>query len=33
MTVIEIKLHCNGWKVLEAPGVKPVFLEKDHAIN
>jgi len=33
MTVIEIKPHCWGWKVFEAPGVEPVFPEKDHAIN
>jgi hypothetical protein len=23
----------NGWKVFEAPGVEPVFLTKDQAIN
>ena len=33
MTVIEIKPHRNGWKVFEAPGVEPVFLEKRQAIN
>ena len=33
MTVIEIKPHRNGWKVFEAPGVEPVFPEKDQAIN
>jgi hypothetical protein len=33
MTVIEIKPHRNGWKVFEASGVEPVFLEKDQAIN
>jgi hypothetical protein len=33
MTVIEIKPHRNGWKVFEAPGVEPVFLAKDQAIN
>jgi hypothetical protein len=33
MTVIEIKPHRNGWKVFEAPGVGPVFLERDQAIN
>jgi hypothetical protein len=33
MTVIEVKPHCNGWKVFEAPGVEPVFPEKDQAIN
>jgi hypothetical protein len=33
MTLIEIKPHRNGWKVFEAPGVEPVFLEKDQAVN
>jgi len=33
MRVIEVKPHGNGWKVLEAPGVEPVFLKKDQAIN
>ncbi len=33
MTLIEIKPHRWGWKVLEAPGVEPVFPEKDHAID
>lgn len=33
MTVIEIKPHRWGWKVFEAPGVEPVFPEKDQAIN
>jgi hypothetical protein len=33
MTVIEIKPHRWGWKVFEAPGVEPVFLAKDQAIN
>ncbi len=28
MTLIEIKPHRWGWKVLEAPGVEPVFLGK-----
>ena len=28
MTVIEIKPHSWGWKVLEAPGVEPVFHAK-----
>ena len=32
-TVLEIKLHRWGWKVFEAPGVEPVFLQKDQAIN
>jgi len=33
MTVIEIRPHRLGWKVFEAPGVEPVFPEKDRAIN
>jgi hypothetical protein len=28
MTVIEIRPHPWGWKVFEAPGVEPVFLER-----
>jgi hypothetical protein len=33
MTLIEIRPHRWGWKVSEAPGVEPVFLEKNQAIN
>ncbi len=33
MTLIEIRPHRWGWRVFEAPGVEPVFLEKDQAIN
>jgi hypothetical protein len=33
MTVIEIRRHRWGWTVFEAPGVEPVFLEKDQAIR
>ena len=33
MTVIEIRPHRWGWKVFEAPGVEPVFPQKDHAID
>src|SRR5207249_1976537 len=33
MTLIEIRPHRRGWKVFEAPGVEPVFLEKAQAIN
>jgi hypothetical protein len=33
MTVIEVKPHCNGWKVFEAPGVEPVFPGKAQAMN
>ena len=32
-TIIEIRPYRNGWKVFEAPGVEPVFLEKDQAIR
>jgi hypothetical protein len=32
-TIIEIRPHRNGWKVFEAPGVEPVFPQKDQAIN
>jgi len=33
VTIIEIRPCRNGWKVFEAPGVEPVFLEKDQAIK
>jgi hypothetical protein len=33
MTVIEVKPYRNGWEVFEAPGVQPVFLDKDDAID
>ena len=33
MTGIEIRPQRNGWKVFEAPGVEPVFVEKQQAIN
>jgi hypothetical protein len=33
MTLIEILPHRWGWKVFEAPGVEPVFLEKRQAID
>ena len=33
MTIIEIRPHRWGWKVFEAPGVEPVFVEKQQAIN
>jgi hypothetical protein len=32
MTLIEILPHLWGWKCFEAPGVEPVFPEKDQAI-
>jgi hypothetical protein len=31
--VIEVRPHRWGWEVFEAPGVEPVFLEKQQAIN
>jgi hypothetical protein len=31
MTVIEIRPHTRGWKAFEAPGVEPVFPQKDQA--
>jgi hypothetical protein len=33
MTVNEIRRHRWGWKAFEAPGVEPVFPEKDQAID
>jgi len=33
MTIIEIRPHRWGWKAFEAPGVEPVFSEKDQAID
>jgi len=33
MTLIEIRPHPWGWKVFEAPGVEPVFPDKDQAIS
>jgi len=33
MIVIEIRPHRWSWKVFEAPGVEPVFLEKRLAID
>ena len=33
MSVIKSSRTRNGWKVFEAPGVEPIFLEKDQAIN
>jgi hypothetical protein len=33
MTVIEIRPHRWGWEVFEAPGVEPVFPEKNQVIN
>jgi len=33
MTVIEIRPHPWGWNAFEAPGVEPVFPNKDQAID
>jgi hypothetical protein len=33
MTVIEISPYKWGWRVFDAPGVAPVFLQKDQAIG
>jgi hypothetical protein len=33
MTLIKIRPHRWGWKGFEAPGVGPVFPEKDQAID
>ena len=33
MTVIEIRPHRWGWKAFEAPGVEPVFPDKDQAVD
>jgi len=31
MAVIEVRPHAGGWKVFEAPGVEPVFLNQQDA--
>ncbi len=33
MTIIEIRPFRKGWKCFEAPGVEPVFLNQEHAID
>ena len=33
MTIIEIRPFRNGWKCFEAPGVEPVFLDQEQAID
>jgi hypothetical protein len=33
VTIIEIRPFRNGWKVFEAPGVEPVFLKQEQAID
>ena len=33
MTVIEIRPYRNGWQVYQSPGVQPVFLNQEDAID
>jgi hypothetical protein len=33
MTIIEIRPLRNGWQAFEAPGVQPLFLNQQDAIN
>jgi len=33
VTIIEIRPFRNGWQVYEAPGVQPVFLSQEQAID
>ena len=33
MTVIEIRPYRNGWQAYESPGVQPVFLKQEDAID
>jgi hypothetical protein len=33
VTIIEIRPYRNGWQVFEAPGVEPVFLNQEQAID
>ena len=33
VTIIEIRTFRNGWQLYEAPGVQPVFLKKEQAID
>ena len=33
VTIIEVRPFRNGWKVFEAPGVEPVFLDQRQAID
>jgi hypothetical protein len=33
VTLIEIRPFRNGWKCFEVPGVEPVFLSKEQAID
>jgi hypothetical protein len=33
VTIIEIRRFRNGWKCFEAPGVEPMFLSQEQAID
>jgi hypothetical protein len=33
MTIIDIRPYRNGWQVYECPGVQPVFLSQEQAID
>jgi hypothetical protein len=33
VTIIEIRPYRNGWQVYESPGVQPVFLNEEQAID
>jgi hypothetical protein len=33
VTIIEIRPFRNGWQVYESPGVQPVFLNQEDAID
>src|SRR5262249_13581666 len=33
LPIIEIRPFRNGWKVIEAPGVEPVFLNQEQAVD
>ena len=32
-TVIDIRPHKGGWEVFEAPGVRPYFGDRKHAVD
>jgi len=33
MTIIEVRPFRNGWQVYEAPGIQPVFLSQEQAVD
>jgi len=33
VTIIEIRPYRNGWQVYEAPGLQPLFLNQEDAID